>query len=248
VEMSELRVILRNANANSLILADEISRGSEMDSAMSITTAALMKFTELQSSFMITSHLHEIVDFDEIRELSEKVHLKHLTVSFDHEKDVLVYDRKLRDGSGESFYGLLVCKSLHMPAEFIESAYKIRNKYLRKGEMSILSQKPSVYNSGKLRGMCEICERKVSEETHHILPQKMADSGGFFENGIHMNHVANLSVLCSSCHDLIHSSSSSDRVVVEKEKPVSPEKKTLITKIVKKKVIRGAAVASSIVS
>ena len=204
VEMTELRVILKMANQYSMVLADEISKGSEMDSAMSITTASIMYFVKLQCSFMITSHLHEIVDFDEIRDLSNKVHLKHLLVTYDYDKDLLIYDRKLREGSGESFYGLLVCKSLHLPIDFIETAYQIRNKYLVK-DKGILSQKTSVYNAKKIRGMCEICGEEMGEEIHHIVPQKEANSNGFLQNGIHMNHVGNLSSLCSKCHDKIHS-------------------------------------------
>ena len=205
VEMTELRVILKMANQYSMVLADEISKGSEMDSAMSITTAALLNFVKLKCNFIITSHLHEIVKFDEIQEMSKnrQITLKHLSVVYNAEKDVLVYDRKLKDGSGESFYGLLVCKSLHLPAEFIETAYQIRNKYLNDCP-TVLSQKTSVYNSKKIRGMCEMCGREPSKEVHHILPQKNADERGFFDNGIHKNHIGNLSALCEKCHDNIH--------------------------------------------
>jgi DNA mismatch repair protein MutS len=224
VEMTELRMILKMADPYSMVLADEISKGSEMDSAMSITTASIMNFVKLGCSFMITSHLHEIVGFDEIRELSRQVHLKHLLVTFDYEQDLLVYDRHLRDGSGESFYGLLVCKSLHMPQDFIDTAYNIRNKYLTVGK-SILSQKTSVYNGKKIRGLCEMCGEEMAEEVHHLTPQKDANAEGFFENGMHKNHVGNLSALCSKCHDVVHHS--------------SPVKK--VVKVVKKKVIKNSS-------
>jgi DNA mismatch repair protein MutS len=232
VEMTELRVILRMADKHSLVLADEISKGSEMDSAISITTAALMNFVALKCSFMITSHLHEIVDYDEIKAMSKQLHLKHLLVSFDYEKDTLVYDRKLKDGSGESFYGLLVCKSLHLPQSFIEQAYKIRQKYLVK-DKGILSQKTSIYNAKKIRGMCEQCGQNPSDETHHIMPQKLADANGFFPNGLHMNHVANLSALCSSCHDTIHS-------CVSKTEYVGCDTASVVTEdsLIKKKKIK----------
>jgi DNA mismatch repair protein MutS len=227
VEMTELRVILRMADQHSLVLADEISKGSEMDSAISITTAALMNFVALKCSFMITSHLHEIVDYDEIKAMSKQLHLKHLLVSFDYEKDTLVYDRTLKDGSGESFYGLLVCKSLHLPQPFIEQAYKIRQKYLVK-DKGILSQKTSIYNAKKIRGMCEQCGIRPSDETHHIMPQKLADANGFFPNGLHMNHVANLSALCTSCHDTIHSSEEPDLTSTVTEDSLIKKKKIKI--------------------
>ena len=58
--------------------------------------------------------------------------MMHMTVIYDKERDVLQYDRKLKDGPGESMYGLEVCKSLSLPSEFLEQAYHIRNKYKRK--------------------------------------------------------------------------------------------------------------------
>ena len=44
----------------------------------------------------------------------------HLTVHYNREKDVLVYDRKLKPGSGIPIYGLEVCQSLHLPNDFIK--------------------------------------------------------------------------------------------------------------------------------
>ena len=63
-----------------------------------------------------------------------KLDVKHLTVSYNEEKDMLIYDRKLKDGSGESMYGLEVCKSLHLPKDFLENAYNIRKKYNKSNE------------------------------------------------------------------------------------------------------------------
>jgi hypothetical protein len=109
-----------------------------------------------------------------------------------------------------------------LPLEFIECAYQIRNKYLKKSE-SILSQKTSVYNAKKIKGICEMCGQNMGEEVHHILPQKDANDEGFFENGVHKNHVANLSSLCSKCHDQIHrleNTSIIKKKVVRIRKPV----------------------------
>jgi DNA mismatch repair protein MutS len=204
VEMSELKVILRMADAHSLVLADEISKGSEMDSAMSITTAALVALEKSGASFMVTSHLHEIVGFDELRDRGERIRLKHLSVTYDMERDSLIYDRILKDGSGESFYGLLVCKSLQLPLDFIEMAYHIRGKYLG-GTQGILSMKSSVYNARKLAGgLCEKCGEVQSHEIHHLVPQSQADQDGFLSGGIHKNHPANLSAVCEKCHEKIH--------------------------------------------
>jgi len=213
VEMSELRIILKMSDENSLILGDELCSGTENESALSIFTAGLIKLTEKKSSYVFATHFHEIVNYDEIKSLSKLV-LKHMTVVFDRENDCLIYDRKLKDGSGPKTYGLEVCKSFYFDTDFIDLAYSIRDRYYleTRGE---LSNPSSVYNIEKLRGKCEICFEKMGEETHHLNPQKNADSNGFI-GSFHKNHKANLASVCKSCHDKIHSS----------EKKIAVRKKT----------------------
>ena len=47
-----------------------------------------------------------------------------MQVSYDESSGALIYDRILKDGSGESIYGLEVCKSLHLPNDFLEYAFE----------------------------------------------------------------------------------------------------------------------------
>jgi len=201
VEMSELRIILKMADSNSLILGDELCSGTETESALSIFVAGLMEIHKKRSSFIFATHFHEIVKYDEIQQLT-RLNMKHMAVEYNPEKDCLVYDRKLKPGSGPRIYGLEVCKSLHLDTDFLDLAYTIRNKYYPETQ-GILSSKPSVYNSQKLRSLCEMCKNNMSQETHHILPQKNADSDGFIGT-IHKNHKANLMALCEKCHDKMH--------------------------------------------
>jgi DNA mismatch repair protein MutS len=202
VEMSELRIILKMADENSLILGDELCSGTETESALSIFVAGLMDLSTKKCSFIFATHFHEIVDYDEVRNM-RRVVMKHMTVSYNRQLECLIYDRKLKDGSGPRIYGLEVCKSLYLTDEFLDKAYAIRNKYFpeTRGE---LSNKPSSYNSEKIRGMCELCKTHIGEETHHLQPQKDADEDGFI-GSFHKNHVANLLTVCEACHDRIHS-------------------------------------------
>lgn len=128
VEMSELRTILRLGDQNSLILGDELCSGTEIQSAISIFVAGIQKMHDLKSSFIFATHLHEITNYEEILSL-KSVKLKHMSVVYNKEQDILIYDRKLKDGPGTSMYGLEVCKSLGLPQEFLDSAYEIRMKY-----------------------------------------------------------------------------------------------------------------------
>jgi len=205
VEMSELRMILRSADENSLILGDELCSGTETESALSIFMAGLMHLHEKRSSYIFATHFHEILHYDELRTINT-LSVKHMAVEFDREHDCLIYDRKLRDGPGNKMYGLEVCKSLYLPDDFLENAYSIRNKYypVNQGE---LAHGPSTYNAKKIRGICEICKLEMGEEVHHLSPQKEADENGFI-GSFHKNHLANLLTVCEKCHDQLHSKSS----------------------------------------
>jgi len=205
VEMSELRTILRCANENSLILGDELCSGTEISSAISIFVAGIQKMSKCNSSYIFATHLHEIVNYDEITSI-ENLKINHMSVIYDKENDCLVYDRKLKDGPGNCMYGLEVCKSLSLPIEFMENAYNIRMKY-NKESGSVLSFKSSHFNSKKIMGVCEKCGMRLGTEVHHLQHQSGADGDGFINhNGykVHKNNPANLVTLCEKCHNEFH--------------------------------------------
>ena len=129
-----------------------------------------------------------------------------MSVHYDRELDVLVYDRKLQDGPGNRMYGLEVCKSLHLDETFLKCAYGIRSKYFPEARGELV-QTQSRYNGNKIRGMCEMCNKEMGQEVHHMQPQKEADEEGFIETSdsvFHKNHVANLMNICETCHDEHH--------------------------------------------
>lgn len=208
VEMTELRTILHLTNENSLILGDELCSGTESTSAISIFVAGIQQLTAKRSSFIFATHLHEIVNYDEITSL-KTVTQKHLTVVYDKELDALVYDRKLKEGPGQNMYGLEVCKSLGLPEDFLQAAYDIRIKY-NPGCENALSSNVSKYNAKKIKSaLCEHCGKGVGEEVHHLQHQQNASENGVIQQGgatFHKNHAANLITLCEKCHTTFHKS------------------------------------------
>ena len=236
VEMSELRVILKNADQHSLILGDELCSGTETQSALSIFVAGLMKLHDQKSSFLFATHFHEIVDYEEIQGM-DRLLLKHMAVHYDRELDCLVYDRLLKDGPGDNMYGLEVCKSLHLPTEFLDKAFEIRNKYFPE-KAGTLSQKTSHYNTQKVRSLCELCHKALSTEIHHLEMQKDADADGFI-GAVHKNHKANLMALCEECHLKQHAVEKDKSLVDKSSKSLQTVEKTVIKKIVKKKTTIG---------
>ena len=195
-------MILKCADQNSLILGDELCSGTEIDSAISIFVAGLQKLHLLKSCFVFATHMHEIVDYEEIAQM-DKLCTKHMAVTYDRARDMLIYDRKLRDGAGPSMYGLEVCKSLHLPDDFLKMANAIRLKYRDKKQAGDLNFKPSHFNAHKVKGVCELCKKEVGEEVHHLQHQREADANDYIEH-FHKNHRANLLTVCESCHLKMH--------------------------------------------
>jgi DNA mismatch repair protein MutS len=192
---------------NSLVLGDELCSGTEISSAISIFVAGISKLHQCRSSFIFATHLHEIVDYEEITGL-RFLAIKHMEVVYDKELDLLVYDRKLKDGPGNNMYGLEVCKSLSLPQDFLDAAYDIRVKYhTTNSPVNLLSLKSSAYNSKKIINMCERCGKNLGTEVHHLQFQSDADKNGVITTPdavFHKNNLANLLTLCEPCHNDIH--------------------------------------------
>ena len=204
VEMSELRTILNEADENSLILGDELCSGTETTSAIKIFSAGLITLHERRSSLIFATHFHEITALDEIMSLS-KLGMCHMTVIYDREKDMLIYERKLKVGSGNAIYGLEVCKSLKLPQAFMDAANAIQPY------QKIIERKGSHYNAKKIKGgMCEMCGENDAADIHHLMHQKDADNEGFIDS-FHKNHKANLVNICKSCHFMVHKNNKQHR-------------------------------------
>ena len=215
VEMSELRTILQLADKNSLILGDELCSGTESDSALSIFVSGLEILHSKECTFLFATHFHEIVRYEEIIQL-RRLRMYHMSVIYDKVSNKLIYDRKLKDGPGESMYGLEVCKSLNLPENFLNRAHELRMKY-NNIDKNILSHDVSKYNTKKIKDICELCKINMGSEIHHLEYQKNANKNNYIttkDKNFNKNHVANLINVCESCHQKIHKNK--EKLVIKK--------------------------------
>lgn len=199
-EISEIRNILKCADDKTLIIGDELCSGTETNSAIAIVSAGILDLIKKTSSFIFATHLHELAAMKRITEI-ENLSIKHLSVKYNNYKNVLVFDRILKDGPGDSIYGLEVCRSLDLDTNFLNLANEIRQEVL--GIEKLVNFKKSKYNSNLIVDKCNICKSEDATETHHIHFQKDADENGFIEH-YHKNKKFNLVGLCEKCHDRIH--------------------------------------------
>ncbi|CAK7995014.1 DNA mismatch repair ATPase [uncultured virus] len=198
VEISELITMIRQYTINSLCILDEVTRGSDIESGISITTAALECLVETKASFLLATHIHNLQEIPSINRMGcQELKFCHLSLERDPVSGLIIYDRKLKDGDGTSCYGILVAESLGMPDHFVRRAYEILN-YIQKTE-GILSTKKSHFNGNVHIDCCSRCGSKEGLHSHHIKHQSEADEHGLI-GSMHMNVQDNLLPLCEKCH------------------------------------------------
>jgi DNA mismatch repair protein MutS len=203
VEMMELKNIFNRADERSLILGDEISQGTETESALAIVSSAILKLISLRSTFIFATHLHQLGTIPQLQNLKHLIFL-HLGIKYDEASDALIYNRILQLGRGDSLYGLEFAKSLHMDKEFLQTAQSIRENLSRSASQikKLSRQKSSKYHKSLYLSKCALCDEGV-DDVHHIAEQKEADSDGYIDH-FHKNHKYNLIPLCKKHHQMVH--------------------------------------------
>lgn len=192
-EMTELRNILIRCDQNSMVIGDEVCNGTEHTSGTAIVASALNHLSKSKCTFLFATHLHELTDITMVKSNS-RIHIKHMSINI--KDDVIVYDRKLVDGDGETMYGIEVCRYLRMDKTFLRDAEYIR-KDMTGEHHEVLSTKRSNYNKDVYMHMCGVCKEQIAIETHHIVYQKDLDNPT-------KNLSSNLVPLCKLCHQKEH--------------------------------------------
>ncbi len=206
VEMSELRSILKYADHRSIVLGDEVCKGTEETSALSIVSATIRRFSERDVNFIMATHFHKLHAMEEIQQL-ENIRFKHLSVSYDENGEKVIYGRKLLDGVGDTLYGLEIAQFLIKDVEFMKMAKKTRNHLLQVHD-EIVVEKKSNYNPLLRMEECMICGKNglmTTLHTHHIKEQKDYEKENVMNiDGIQKNQLGNLVVLCEEHHEETH--------------------------------------------
>ena len=118
VEMTETANILHNASNRSLVLMDEIGRGTSTYDGLSIAWAcAQYLVTEVKALTMFATHYFELTKLPEQGEASINVHLN----AKEH-KDQIVFMHRVLEGAASKSYGLQVAKLAGIPYPVLEEA------------------------------------------------------------------------------------------------------------------------------
>ncbi|RKD27715.1 DNA mismatch repair protein MutS [Caminicella sporogenes DSM 14501] len=126
VEMSELSNILNNATKNSLIILDEIGRGTSTYDGLSIAWAVIEYINDtkiLGSRTLFATHYHELT------ELEDRIKgVKNYCISVKESGDDIIFLRKIIRGGADKSYGIQVAKLAGLPKKVIDRAKAILKK------------------------------------------------------------------------------------------------------------------------
>ncbi len=128
VEMDEASNILNNATENSLVILDEVGRGTSTYDGVSIAWAlAEYLIKKIKVRTMFATHYHELLALSETN--SDVVTNLSVQVEEDEEKEEVVFLRKIVEGGTDRSYGIHVAKLAGLPDSVIKRAYEILGSF-----------------------------------------------------------------------------------------------------------------------
>ena len=149
VEMNETASILNNISDRSLVLLDEIGRGTSTYDGISIAwaIAEFLHENPARPKTLFATHYHEL---NEMSELLPRI--KNYNVSVKELKDTVLFIRKLVAGGSAHSFGIHVAKMAGMPQMVIQKAQKILKKLEKNHSSESLSGIKSVKDGSSLKG------------------------------------------------------------------------------------------------
>ena len=146
LEMSEVSSILRNATQRSLIILDEIGRGTSTYDGMSIARAVLEYVTDkkkLGAKTLFATHYHELT------ELEEKMSgVRNYNTSVKKRGDEITFLRRIVRGAADGSYGIEVAQLAGIPKTVVSRAREILTELEENGVAPVIQTKaPAVQES-----------------------------------------------------------------------------------------------------
>lgn len=168
VEMKEVSYILKNATENSLIILDEVGRGTSTFDGMSIAWAIIEYIAKnLKSTTFFSTHYHEITDLE-----GQIDNIKNFYISVEDRGDDIRFLHKIMQGKMDKSYGIHVAKIAGLPASILEDAkHKLSLLEMESNDQSIkTNEKNAVRTEVKERedsGLSVQEVKQISFEDYH---------------------------------------------------------------------------------
>ncbi len=160
VEMNEVANILRNATSNSLLILDEIGRGTSTFDGLSIAWAVVEHISNTKligAKTLFATHYHELT------ELEGKLNgVNNYCIAVKEKGDDIVFLRKIIKGGADKSYGIQVAKLAGLPDTVIERAKEIVNQLIE-NDITEVVRNISVDNNTKKRKNVHLDEVDLSQ-------------------------------------------------------------------------------------
>ena len=169
VEMWEVSNILNNATNNSLVLLDEVGRGTSTYDGLSIAWSVIEYITKqsnLKCNTLFATHYHELTKLEGVID-----GVKNYSVAVKEVNDEVIFLRKIVEGGADQSYGIEVAKIAGLPYEVIERAKDILNTLEGKEKFEI---SPSNYEVKEVAIDSTIPVAKV--ETFQVKEEEIKES------------------------------------------------------------------------
>ncbi len=128
VEMNEANYAISSATPNSLVLFDELGRGTATFDGMALAQAIIEYIHDkIKCKTLFSTHYHELTDLE-----NNLVNLKNIHVSAHEENGNLTFLHKIENGSVDKSYGIHVAKLASLPDSLIKRADQILKVYENK--------------------------------------------------------------------------------------------------------------------
>jgi len=160
VEMNEVANILRNATSNSLLILDEIGRGTSTFDGLSIAWAVVEHISNTKligAKTLFATHYHELT------ELEGKLNgVNNYCIAVKEKGDEIVFLRKIVKGGADKSYGIQVAKLAGLPDTVIERAKEIVNELIA-NDITDVVRNISVDNTSKKNKKVHLDEVDLSQ-------------------------------------------------------------------------------------
>ena len=164
VEMMEVAAILNDATPNSLVVLDEIGRGTSTYDGLSIAWAVAEYISDKEkcgAKTLFATHYHELT------ELEEKLDgVKNYSVAVKEKGEDIIFLRKIVPGGTDESYGVHVAKLAGVPKAVTKRANEILRNLERKSILS--SKKQEKENKNVTAGQLDLYNYKLAEIAHEL--------------------------------------------------------------------------------
>ena len=136
VEMKEANEAITNATNNSLIIFDELGRGTATYDGLSLAQAIIEYIhNNIKCKTLFSTHYHELTKLEDHFENLKNVHVSAL-----EENGNITFLHKIKNGSVDKSYGIHVAKLANLPKSLIKRANEILSDYENNGNIEIKNQ------------------------------------------------------------------------------------------------------------